>query len=194
MNKLLVLLLAITCFPLCAETPFATAEPDLISSQIAELIALDDPIVLDIQAGDLTSALDYRIRSLLLQKGADLREAVPNSPLDYAVNAPDIESESTQLPLSLNRLNLVRVSMEQGGTTIERKSFLSYHSDRYPLYTFQVRQISLPRYKLERVDSLSFVDKVQKPDRQVVANVKWFEPVLATTALASLIYLLWTTE
>jgi hypothetical protein len=194
MKNLVLLLLAILCIPLWGETQIAVAEPDLISSRIAEMIAIEDPLVLDIQAGDLTSALDYRIRNLLLQKGADLREAVPNSPLDYVINAPDGQAENTKLPLSLNRLNLVRVSMELGGITIERKSFFSFHSDRYPLYTFQIRQISLPAYKLERMDSLSFVDKGQQPDRQIITNVKWFEPVLATTAIASLIYLLWTTE
>jgi hypothetical protein len=194
MNKSLLLLLALLCFPLWGETQYAGAEPNLISERIAELISLEVPLVLDIQAGDLTGALDYRIRTLLLQKGADLREAVPNSPLDYIINAPEAQAAEEKLPLALDRLNLVRISMELSGTTVERKSFFSYHSDRYPLYTFQVRQITLPGYKLESVDSLSFVDNNQAPDRQIITNAKWIEPVLATTAIASLIYLLWTTE
>ncbi len=188
-----MLLLALACFHLGAETRFASAEPEFISERIVELIDLSRPLVLDIQAGDLTPRLDFLIRGLLLQRGADLRESDPFSETHfYAPEADSLPKEP--LPQALQNLNLVSVSMELGGITIENKSFLSYRSSRHPLYTFQVKQIQLPAYQLLAIEELSFTDQSSGSGSSPLAGLKWFEPVLATTALASLIYLLWTIE
>ncbi len=195
MTKFLFLLLAITCLHLSAETRFATADPDLISSQIVDLISTSAPILLDIQAGDLTSDLEIKIRQLLLQKSADVLEygSERDSRFYYFTDEDTLALPNLDY-FAVNSAQLVRISLDLGGTTIERKGFLSYHSERYPLYTFQIKQISLPQNKLLRIDSLSFVDKSRQPEERVLTNSKWFEPVLASTALATLIYLLWTIE
>lgn len=194
MSKYLVLLLALACFHLGAETSYAKAEPEIISEQIVELIAIDRPLILDIQAGDLTPRLDFLIRGLLLAKGADLRETdtLPEAQLSLgqgdSLFLPEPEAYARQ------KLNLVSVSLELGGLTLEHKNFLSYRSERLPLYTFQIKQISLPGYQLLELDELSFTGQDLQSGSPVLSNLKWFEPVLATTALASLIYLLWSIE
>ncbi|MBW6514827.1 MAG: hypothetical protein K0B87_08755 [Candidatus Syntrophosphaera sp.] len=191
MPRFLLLLLFLAFCQLCLAEDLPPMEPDLISARIVELIDIGSPILLEVQAGDLTSALDFRIRRLLLEKGADLRERDPDGPDSFTA---DSLWQSGFAPHALASFNLVRVTMELGGTTVERKSFLSYHRQRYPLHTFQVRQLTLPGNRLERIDSLSFMDRASGSNDQPLSTLKWFEPVLATTALASLIYLLWTTE
>jgi len=192
MKKLLVLLLALLSLGLAAEAQSASAEPEIISEQIVELIDVSRPLILNIQAGDLTPRLDFLIRGLLLSKGADLREADPLSGL--AFSAAEEDSLADLAPYALQSLNLVSIGLELGGTTVEHKNFLSYRSERFPLYTFQVKQISLPGYKLLRIDELSFTDRELVSSGTSISSLKWFEPVLATTALASLIFLLWTIE
>ncbi len=194
MRKFLVPLLALMCFHLGAESRYASAEPEFISERIVELIDTDRPLILDIQAGDLTPRLDFLIRGLLLSKGADLRETDPFAGSELAAAQGDTLLAINLAPYALQNLNLVSIGMELGGTTLESKSFLSYRSERHPLYTFQVKQIRLPGYKLLKIEELSFSDQELKTSGPSLSKLKWFEPVLATTALASLIYLLWTIE
>ncbi len=184
MRNTLLLLLALFCLTLAAE-PFSSAEPELISERIVELIDVSQPLILDIQAGDLTPRLDFLIRGMLLSQGADLRE------MSHIALLENLESPAAYL---LQDVNLVQVGLELGATTVEHKSFLSYRSERMPLYSFLVKQISLPDNKLLRIDELSFTEKNTKNNGLVLSNLKWFEPILASTALATLIYLLWTIE
>lgn len=194
MNKLLVLLGFLLAICWLAGTTFAPAVPDTISARIVELIGISDPIYLDVQAGDLTSALDFKIRQQLIHKGADLREVNLQS-LDANLNAA-ADSLTRPQPEYYALLSglLVKVTMEIGWTTLEHRSFLSFRSERRPLYSFQIKQIGLPLNKLQTIDNLSFVDQSTKAEGQSPANLRWFEPVLAITALGSIIYLLWTTE
>jgi hypothetical protein len=189
MPKFLVLLLAITCCHLIAESRYPSAEPDTISTQISELIDISSPLLLDIQAGDLSTQLDYLIRHKLLLKGADIRELPEGEDI-----LPDSLGVGEPVNFALQRSRLVRITLDLGSTVIERKSFLSYHSDRYPLYTFQIRQIALPDNRLLQIDSLSFTDTQSKPESRATGDVKWFEPVIASAVVVSLVYLLWTTE
>jgi hypothetical protein len=191
MIRISLLLLLLCCVPLCAVADHPEAEPGLISAQIVDLIDTADPVLLDIQAGDLTSEIDYKVRQLLLEKGADLREM--DATAMEGLVSPNGETADINSHL-LAAANLVKISMELGGVTIEQKGFLTYRSQRYPLYTFQIRQIAIPGYSLRKIDSLSFVDRNLKAESQPMTTIKWFEPVLASTALASIIYLLWTTE
>ena len=189
----LIILLALMGFCLCAETHYPLAEPEIISNQIVNLIDLSEPIFLDIQAGDFTSALDYHIRYMLLEKGADIREWTSENNPFYLPSLTDSIPKSL-LPLSLAKARLVIITMDLGSTKVETKSFLSYHSESYPLYSFQIKQIELPSYKLLRVDNLSFTDSKIRSSNSNITSLKWFEPILAVTAISSIIYLLWTIE
>jgi len=192
MPKHLILPLLIACFCSLAGARAAAEETDRISSRIAEVIAVDQPLFLSVNAGDLSSTLDFKLRRQLLLKGADLRETRQTE--------PDLLTEGEADPglllasYALRSATLVEVNLELKWETIERKSFLSYRSERKPYYTFEVKQISLPDYQLKQIDQLSFAVEDQRVENRSPAHLKWFEPALATTALASLIYLLWTTE
>jgi len=89
MPRFLVLLLALLWLPLCAQNAWQEASPELISARIVDLIDIDAPVILDIQAGDLTSQLDVRVRQLLLAKGADLREPSLAGQDSYQSENPD---------------------------------------------------------------------------------------------------------
>lgn len=194
MNKLLVLFCWLAGFCWLEAVSYAPAEPDTISARIVALIDISQPVYLEVQAGDLTSTLDFKIRQLLIQKGADLRELNLQSweaglnPAEDSLNTPvpDISAPLTG--------QLVKISMELDWTTLEHRSFFSYRSERRPLYSFQIKQISLPLHRLQTIDNLSFVVPSIPSQGQSPANLRWFEPVLAITALGSLIYLLWNTE
>lgn len=170
-------------------------DPDSVAAAVVALVDTGEPVYLDLQAGDLTSALDLRIRKLLIAKGADLREESIVPYEDSPVPAEDSLGLKPGLTLAQQPSRLVRVTLELGWKTLERKSFFGYRSERLSQYEFTVRQIALPQGKLESIDQLSFTgayNGTKGPDP--AANLKWFEPVLAVTALASIVYLLWTTE
>ncbi|MCB5258492.1 MAG: hypothetical protein WC179_03605 [Candidatus Cloacimonadaceae bacterium] len=194
MSKIaLIIIIALMGFCLFAETHYPIAEPEIISSQIVNLIDISEPIFLDIQAGDFTSSLEYHIRHMLLEKGADIRELNSVYTPYYLASLPD-SLQKTLLPLSLSKAHLIEISMELTSTKVETKKFLSYYSERYPLYNFQIRQIELPSYKLLKVDNLSFADTKLRSSSSNITSLKWFEPLLAVTAISSIIYLLWTIE
>lgn len=171
-----------------------TAEVEQAAVQIAALIDTSQPLFVEVRAGDLSSQLQYRLRQLLLEKGADLRELKLDD-LDLSAEGGDAGSALPNLSsYALKTALLVDIAMELQWRTVETKSFLSYHSERVPLYSFEIKQIYLPQNRLARIDRVSVAATNNKAESQITRNLKWFEPVLATTALASIIYLLWTTE
>lgn len=184
MRKVLLLVLVLFYLRLAAE-PLKGAEPEFISERIVDLIDVSQPLILDIQAGDLTPRLEFLIHGMLLSKGADLRDSG---------HAAFLENPEDLAPFMLQSVNLVKVELDLGDTTVEHKNFLSYRSERVPFYKFRVRQIRLPGNKLLSIDELSFTDGSPKSNGPLLSNLKWFEPILASTALATLIYLLWTIE
>lgn len=178
---------------LAAAETYEVADPQLISARIVGLIDLAAPVLLDIQAGDLTSGLEFHIRQGLLERGADLREWPGQADAESAPEADSLPFPRLDV-MALQAANLVQISLEIGSAALERKNFLSYSSERYPLYTFQIRQLALPARRLTRIDSLSFLDRSHEPESVRLSGLKWFEPVLASAVLASIVYLLWTTE
>lgn len=186
----LLFLLLVTAIG-ATNTGFDPAEPELISQKIVDLIEPGEPIYLDIQAGDLTSRLDFRIRQLLIAKGADLRESELDIPEEEQADTLGVQPVSS---LASMPTRLVRIRMELDWTTQEKRSFFSFRSERLPLYVFNIKQISLPKWKLAKIDNLSFVDQPAKFEASRPLTLKWFEPLLAATALASVIYILWTTK
>ena len=194
MREFFLVLLAVATCALGAQVTYEPAEPGVISARIAELVTMDEPVLLDIRAGDLTSELDLRLRQLLLEKGADIRELPGIEPEDWASAASDTTAGGSLNFLGLRQANILQVSLELGSATVESKSFLSYRSERFPLYNFQIRQIQLPGLRLRSIHNLSFIDQNRKEENSALRSIKWFEPVLASTVLASIIYLLWTTE
>lgn len=168
-----------------------------IATSIVEQINTAEPIILDIRAGEWSQALATEIKRQLLTRGADIRETGPGQHSPAFSDVPQDSLDVQEINLERFKLNsalLVLVELELRWQTVERKSFLSYSSQRKPLYVFNLKQISLPSRQLRQVGSVSRELKSSHPGSETVTGIKWFEPLLVTAALASIIYLLWTTE
>lgn len=174
-------------------------EPELakLSAAIIAQIDTDKPIFLDVRAGDWSPALTSEIEIQLLKRGDEIRrvksgDQLPaNSISDTLVTA---EKDFDLGDYALKEAVLLQVDMELEWQTLEHRSFISYSSERKPLYVFTIRQILLPGHKLEKVGSTQYQFSADKGSAITSSGIKWFEPMLATAALASIIYLLWTTE
>lgn len=166
------------------------------SRSIVQTIDTGEPIFIEIRAGQFSSVLANEVKKQLLEKGADLREAE----LDYSMTAQDSLEEydfsqaRALTQLGLKQARLVLVEMELDWKTIEERGFLSYSSTRIPLYLFNIKQIALPSGQLLKLDSFSQEAETSTDNQKTAKGITWFEPMLITAALASIIYLLWTTQ
>ncbi|MDZ4182903.1 MAG: hypothetical protein U1B83_08510, partial [Candidatus Cloacimonadaceae bacterium] len=155
------------------------------------------PIFLDVRAGEWSSAIETNLRRILLEKGADIRESGATIHLPALTTTEDAAPTDPGIDLSpfqLSSASLVQVQMELEWQVVEQKNFLSYRSIRQPLYVFNLKQIDLPSLRLRKITNYSIRPKFTPDSEYSVSGIKWFEPMLATAALASIIYLLWTTE
>lgn len=167
-----------------------------IAQAIADEIITGEPIILDIRAGEWSQALATQIKRQLLEKDADIREATPKSH-SPAFSDPETELDFEEYDLSqlhVGKALLVLVEMELRWHTIEHKTFLSYNSQRKPAYIFNIKQISLPSQRLLQINAINWELNTKETRKSSPPSTKWYEPLLVTTALASIIYLLWTTE
>ncbi|MDP3113747.1 MAG: hypothetical protein Q8M98_03125 [Candidatus Cloacimonadaceae bacterium] len=197
MQKLLFLILLATFFCANANARLSHVELGDLSIELAARMDLREPMFLEVRAGEWSSALETNIRRILLEKGADVRESGANIHLPALTSTTDRPEEQQSIdlkPFYLSSASLVQVQMELQWQTVERKNFLSYRNERKPLYVFNIRQISLPSFRLQKISTYSIRPKFSPESEYSVSGIKWFEPMLATAALASIIYLLWTTE
>ncbi len=166
------------------------------SRSIVQTIDTGEPIFIEIRAGQFSSVLANEVKKQLLEKGADLREAE----LDYSMTAQDSLEEydfsqaRALTQLGLKQARLILVEMELDWKTVEERGFLSYSSTRIPLYLFNIKQIALPSGQLLKLDSFSQEAETSTDNQKTAKGITWFEPMLITAALASIIYLLWTTQ
>lgn len=188
----LLLILAINT--LCA----LSSEPAVSEAgrSIVQAIDTGEPIFIEIRAGQYSSALANEVKKQLLQKGADLREAELDyfSPAQDSLNEYAFSQAGALTQLGLKQARLVLVEMELDWKTVEERGFLSYSSTRIPLYHFNIKQIELPSGQLLKLDSFSQEAKTGPDSQKATKSITWFEPMLITAALASIIYLLWTTQ
>lgn len=166
-------------------------EAELVASEIVESISLSEAIFLDIRCGEWTPALSQHLKQKLLAQGADIRQTRNSSIF------ADLDQESQGPSLSeygLDLARLVQVSMNLSWQTREHKSFFSYRTERMIVHNFEVKQVLLPEYRLISIDSFDHVVP-DSPDGSLSApRLRWFEPLIATTAIASIVFLLWTIE
>lgn len=203
MRQILCLLLFFALCPALFATNPTDGEMDKVSAEIAALINTDLPIFLEVRAGEWTSALTSGIKRLLLQKGADVRERrvqdhLPaasiedEEPIDFLLE--DDQDLIDLAPYLLKTASLVSIDLDLQWQVVEHKSFLSYRSERKPMYVFNIKQVLLPQQKLQKVSTYTHHPISEQTPAYATTSIKWFEPMLVTAALASIIYLLWTTE
>jgi len=190
---LLLILLAGLCF-----AGVNKADTDEIAEQIAALIDTTEPIFIELATGEWTNPLDVSLRKALLAKGADIRELTLIAP--YPVDEPDSLDAPSLTPIydlsrySLPKANLVQISSDITTDTIEKKRFLSYQQETQQTTTFTVKQIRLPEYQLRDIDEYARKQTLPNAALGNSPHLRWFEPLFASLAAASLVFLLWTTE
>lgn len=190
------ILLLIVVLLFSAHVSFAWAErmhedAQQISSVIADWLDPDQAIFLEIRCGEWTSALAQSMRETLLERSFDLRELrsgqVPGA-FEWDTDPRFLEGFGLQSAV------LVTIELNLKWQTIEHKSFFSYRSERVPVQSFIVKQVQLPGQKLLRIDNYDFVQSTDKDTALSAPRLQWFEPLVVSTALASIIFLLWTIE
>jgi len=135
--------------------------------------------------------LSRSLSELLLEQNADIRETLTQS------GYTDYGGDSEGIPLSdygLESALLVQVQMNIKWQNIEHKSFFSYRSERNLINSFVVKQVQLPQQRLIAIDNYDFPQKSAQDSVLSAPRLHWFEPLIATTAIASIIFLLWTIE
>ncbi len=172
-----------------AEQPIDDLEK--IAQDIADAIAVDQPLFLDLRCGEFSPALSRNLSQLLLEREADIRQSSAHS--FYTEFDPESESISLE-EYGLQQALLVQVQMNIKWITKEHKSFLSYRTERNPVHSFEVKQVQLPGRQLIDIDSFEYVQPNSAESTLSAPQLRWFEPLIATTAVASIIFLLWTIE
>ena len=195
MTRYCALGLLMTMLLLAHATMVWAEQPDeelgAVARDIADAIALDQALFLDLRCGEFSPALSKNLSQLLLERGADIRQSSAHS----FYTEFDPESESISLDeYGLQQALLVQVQLNIKWVTKEHKSFLSYRTERKAVHSFEVKQVQLPGRQLIDIDSFEYMQPDSAENTVSAPHLRWFEPLIATTAIASIIFLLWTME
>ncbi|MCB5265181.1 MAG: hypothetical protein PHT37_06645 [Candidatus Cloacimonetes bacterium] len=195
MTRYCALGLLMTMLLLAHATMVWAEQPDeelgAVARDIADAIALDQALFLDLRCGEFSPALSKNLSQLLLEQGADIRQSSAHS----FYTEFDPESESISLDeYGLQQALLVQVQLNIKWVTKEHKSFLSYRTERKAVHSFEVKQVQLPGRQLIDIDSFEYMQPDSAENTVSAPHLRWFEPLIATTAIASIIFLLWTME
>mgnify|MGYP006967020225 CR=1 FL=1 len=103
-------------------------------------------------------------------------------------------SSDLLLDYGVDSANLVQIDMNIKWQTTEQKGFFFYRSERKPVYSFSIKQIRLPMHKLISISTYDYSQSSARDNTMPSTRLRWFEPLFATAAVASLVFLLWTIE
>lgn len=169
----------------------------MIVSGLLDSLKIDTPVILDIRCGEWTPALERDIRLNLLSKGIDVRESNINLLTDNSENlsrdTAEQDSGSKLLEvLKLPKAELLELTMEQTIETGEKRNFISYARFNAPVYRFELRQVSLPDQRLLALKEYKVTGKQEIENPGSLLAMKWYEPIIASAILGSLVMMLWT--
>ena len=182
----LVWLLVIMASCMCALQ--VSQEAVQIAEALSAQIQTQEPLILQVDAGEWTTALEQELSARLLNQGADLR--IPQMS-DPALVADSLGSELNLSRYGVGSALLVRISLNLKWEEHASTGFFSYHSTRIPVYSFITSQIELPGWRLVKRSSYDFHRPAAKQTEASGLRLKWFEPLIASTAIVSMIFLLW---
>ncbi|MDZ4121015.1 MAG: hypothetical protein U1C33_01245 [Candidatus Cloacimonadaceae bacterium] len=166
-----------------------------ISLELIKSIEYSKPIILEVRAGEFTNQLEGELSQILLSLGADIRE--PQTRYVHTIIDPSLDAAEDKYNLTgfgLESAHLVRISMDITWQMVEEKRFLSYRTSRVPVYSFDVKTIELPENRLKTISTYEIAGAASARNEYGSFRLRWFEPIFASAALGSLLYLLWTTE
>lgn len=200
MKIALVFLIIITAV-LCYGVPNAEREAKAgdIASALIDSLKLDSPVILDIRCGEWTSVIEQQLRRQLLLRGIDVRETNimlvkdNNDMLSLAMESDfGVNGRMLLQMLNLTTADILEVSLEQSLVTQEKRGFLSYMRYNATAYRFSLKQISLPEQRLLAIKEYNQTGKAEPEYPGSLLTLKWYEPIIASAILGSLVYMLWT--
>jgi hypothetical protein len=172
--------------------------PILINALCANLV-FTQPVVLDIRCGEWTSDLEIAMRQYLLSRQVDVREN--GFGMAYQDTADSLQTDNAdsfnEAGLLLTRLGLaqaqlLQLNLEQSFETKEQRKLFAYSRYQIPLYRFVLKQISLPEQRLTAQNEYLLPGNPELENPGSMLAMKWYEPVVATALLCSLLIMLWT--
>jgi len=197
LSLLIFCLAALSWLPgLLSANNFDQKAPE-VARALLDSLNLTAPVILDIRCREWTSTLEKEIRSQLLKRQADIREPLVADQM--AGNNPDsLASLSLQTgtalldALSLRQAVLLQVDMEQNLINKDKRRPFSYQRYRIPVYDFYLKQVLLPGQQLLNTRSYRISDPAEPEQPGSILSMKWYEPLVATAVVASLVIMLWT--
>ncbi len=170
--------------------------PEIVSGLVDSLV-FANPVILDIRCGEWTPALDREMRLKLLAIGIDLRETsiglVDDNTDEIVKEAGDFSTGKQLLEkLKLPKADLLEINLEQTIETGEKRNVFSYARYNTPVYRFEIRQIALPEQKLIALKEFKLTGSPEIENPGSLLAMKWYEPIIASAVLGSLILMLWT--
>jgi hypothetical protein len=199
-NILLLIPLLWLAMPLWSVQPL---DSDRLAPQVvAELIdslQFTHPVVVDVNCGEWTPALERELRKQLLQAGVDVREISLGLLKDSSEYLPlamesdfGVNGEMLLQMLKLPQADYLELTLEQSVETGEKRNILSYSRYRMPVYRFVLKQIAMPEQRLQALQEYKLNGEPEVENPGSLLAMKWYEPILAGAILGSLIYMLWT--
>lgn len=187
-------LITVPCYAI--KTPETAA---VIATQLCDSLSLNHPVVLDIRCGEWTPNLELAIRRALLSRQVDIREIGIDS-LYGADEATQPDSSNLALSrgiqllsaLSLQRYDILEITLEQTYATGESRNLISYSHYQKPVYRFILKQITLPEQRLLTVREYSLNGEMELDNPGSILALKWYEPLVATALISALLIMLWT--
>ncbi len=190
-------MLMITVVHSVALNPEQTAAE--ILSALADSLVISNPVVLDIRCGEWTPVLERELRRRLLLRNADIRETNimlvkdNNEWLPIAMESDwGVNGEMLLQMLKLEKADILEMNMEQSVETGEKRNLISYSRYRMPVYHFTLKQIELPEQRLLSLTEYKLSGNPEVENPGSLLAMKWYEPILASAILGSLVYILWT--
>jgi hypothetical protein len=198
-GMLAVLLFQLCCSVLSAATLNTEQKAPEIISALLDTMSFQIPVVPDVRCGEWTPALERELRKVLLQKQVDVREinfglVKDNSEIILPTTESDSIMDGSRLlqMLRLPKADYLELNLEQSTETSERCGIISYARYETPVYRFILKQIALPEQKLSALREYTVKGEPEQENPGSLLSMKWYEPLLASAILGSLIYLLWT--
>jgi len=163
-------------------------EAATIAGALVDEIQTREPVILQVDAGEWTTPLEQELLSQLLAKGMDVRM----SPVGSTPSEPDSLSNPLNLAAyGIDSALLLKIGLNLKWEEHSSTGFFSYHSQRVPVYSFTASQISLPGWRIVKQSSFDFHRPNLQQTETSGLRLKWFEPLIASAAIVSLVFLLW---
>jgi hypothetical protein len=185
---LLVWILLLGCLSLNAVQ--AAHEAEIIALAISTEIQTGQPVFLELNCGEWTPSLSQHLISQLLARNEDVRVDFSGPDAELA----ESDSGSSRIKPSdygLATALLVQVNLNLKWQEKVSRNFFSYRSVRQPVYSFEIRQIMLPEQKIIKISNYDFSRPNADEQETPQLRMRWFEPLVAGAAIASMIFLLW---